>query len=314
MVLAAFALCPARQARAQFTLYGAPQAFSGAFYQVNPASGALTTVTTNTGAFYAGMDAQPGTGTLYAAGGSFLYTVNPATGQYTSMTTFTGDGAGDVFSLSFAPDGTLYGLGNGDGTLYTVDPTSGDTTLVGSSGQFIFGLEFGPAGVLYGCGIDLYVIDPATGAATDRGPLTTTGPLTLFNDLDFAPNGVMYGVTSALTTDSLYSIDLTAGAATLIGATGGNLDAIASVVPEPGTWAFLALGGARSLVIRTCRISPWQPCSGWRRGSACTRARGPSGRWWWRATRRSTRFTARRCPRRSSPRGCPPRPMSPNVV
>ena len=254
-VFTALALCPARQARAQFTLYGASSNFDGAFYTVNPANGSLTTVTSNNNAFYASLDAQPGTGTLYAAGGSFLYTVDPATGQPTSMITLTGDGAGDVFGLSFAPDGKLYGVGNDlingvatDGNLYTVDPATGVTHPLGTSGQFIFGLEFGPGGILYGCGEDLYVIDPANGAATDRGPLTTTGPFTLFTDLDFAPNGVMYGATNAITTNSLYSIDLTAGAATLIGATGGNLEAIASLPgPEPGAWACLALGGAALL-------------------------------------------------------------------
>ncbi len=259
-VCAVLALCPARPARAQFTLYGAQAGFNVPFYTINPATAALTTVTSQNNAFYAGLDAQPGTGTLYAAAGSFLYTVNPATGQPASMTSFTGDGAGDVYSLSFAPDGALYGLGNGDGNLYTVDPATAATQLVGTSNQFIFGLEFGPDGTLYGCGEDLYVIDPATGAATDRGQLlVSNAAFALFNDLDFAPDGTLYGITDSLSgnnTDSLYSIDPAAVTTTLIGVTGGNVGAIASIpVPEPGTWTFLALGGLGGLGLLRRRLA-----------------------------------------------------------
>ncbi len=97
------------------------------------------------------------------------------------------------FSISFAPNGLLYGLGNGDGNLYLINPQTATATFIGSGGLGIFGLEFGPGGILYGCGVELYQIDPNTGAAADLGRLAS-GPVALFDDLDFAPNGVMYGV------------------------------------------------------------------------------------------------------------------------
>jgi hypothetical protein len=103
----------------------------------------------------------------------------------------------------------------------------------------MFGLEFGPGGVLYGCGFNLFQINPNNGAATDLGRLVV-GSNALFDDLDFTPDGVLYGVTSQITSDSLYRIDLPTATATLIGVTGGNLVSIASV-PEPGSLVLLAL-------------------------------------------------------------------------
>ena len=226
-------------ARAQaFTMYGAEFTFNGHFYNVNVANASLTTITANSGGCYLGMDSEPATGTLWASCGSFLYTVDPATGR--PLTTRSINGSGDIFSISFAPDGTLYGLGNNNGNLYIIDTATATATFIGTSAQSIFGLEFGPGGVLYGCGFDLYQINPGNGAATDLGRLVT-GRSALLTDLDFAPDGVMYGVTSQITSDSLYRIDLPTATAALIGITGGDLRSIASV-PEPSSLALLALG------------------------------------------------------------------------
>ena len=233
-------------ARAQaFTMYGAEFTFNGHFYNVNVANASLTTITANSGGFYAGLDLQPLTGTLWGTAGVFLYTVDPATGR--PLTTRSINGSSDIFSISFAPDGTLYGLGNNNGNLYIIDTATATATFIGTSAQSIFGLEFGPGGVLYGCGFDLYQINPGNGAATDLGRLVT-GSSALLTDLDFAPDGVMYGVTSQITSDSLYRIDLSTATAALIGITGGDLRSIASV-PEPSSIALLALG---SLVLLCC--------------------------------------------------------------
>ena len=94
---------------------------------------------------------------------------------------------------------------------------------------------------------DLYTINPTDGTATDDGTLVKTGPLALFTDLDYAPNGVLYGVNSSLSgnnTDSLYSINPATATATLIGKTGGDLESIASIPePKPRLWLWLAFGG-----------------------------------------------------------------------
>ena len=238
LCLPLFVIAP-NLARAQtFTMYGAEFTFNGHFYNVNVANASLTTITANSGGCYLGMDSEPATGTLWASCGSFLYTVDPATGR--PLTTRSINGSSDIFNISFAPDGTLYGLGNNNGNLYIVDTATATARFIGTSAQSIFGLEFGPGGVLYGCGFDLYQINPGTGAATDLGRLAT-GSSALFGDLDFAPDGVMYGVTSQITSDSLYRIDLPTATAALIGITGGDLRSIASV-PEPSSIALLALG------------------------------------------------------------------------
>ena len=101
--------------------------------------------------------------------------------------------------------------------------------------------------MLYGAGFNLYEVDPATGIATNLGPIVT-GTQALFTGLDFASDGVLYGVTSVITSDSLYQIDLVSGQGTLIGPTGGDLVSIASipgtngVVPEPGAVTLWSIG------------------------------------------------------------------------
>ncbi len=236
--LTLFMMAPNLTRSQAFTMYGAEFTFNGHFSTVNAATASLTTITTNSGGFYAGLDFQPTTGTLWGSSGSFLYTVDPATGR--PLTTRSIIGSSDIFHISFAPDGTLYGLGNANGNLYTISTATAKATLIGTSGQSIFGLEFGPGGILYGCGFDLYRIDPSNGGTTDLGRLVT-GSSALFTDLDYAPDGVMYGVTGKTTSDSLYRIDLPAATAALVGITGGDLISIASV-PEPNPLVLLALG------------------------------------------------------------------------
>ena len=51
-------------------------------------------------------------------------------------------------------------------------------------------------------GVICFKIDPNTGAAVDLGRLVS-GPIAYLIDLDFAPNGMMYGVTDHNTTNSL---------------------------------------------------------------------------------------------------------------
>lgn len=63
--------------------------------------------------------------------------------------------------------------------------------------------------------------------------------------LDFAADGVMYGASSTITSDSLYAIDLGTGQGTLIGPTNGDLVSIASItniVPEPGSLILWSAG------------------------------------------------------------------------
>ncbi len=76
-----------------------------------------------------------------------------------------------VDALAFAPDGTLYGLGQGDATLYTISLTTGAATAVGSLGvpmnSPVSGMTFATDGQLFASIDDrLHLISTTTGAAT----------------------------------------------------------------------------------------------------------------------------------------------------
>ena len=113
-----------------------------------------------------------------------LLRINPETGD----TARIGSSAGIVYSsLSFSPSGQLYGsvqppLFNKD-AIYTVDTTDGSTTLVGKTGDNLatLSIAFNARGELFGLkGTSpqentLVMIDPATGAGSEIGPLGVSG-------------------------------------------------------------------------------------------------------------------------------------------
>ena len=113
-------------------------------------------------------------------------TLNQANNLYqfdisTGLTTLVAHTADALSSIAFAANGTLYGLGQGDGNLYVVDPTTGATTLVGNAGLTIGSpvgaLTFGTNGALYATFDDtLYSLSTTTGLATAIGdPNLQTG-------------------------------------------------------------------------------------------------------------------------------------------
>src|SRR5690606_36797436 len=78
-------------------------------------------------------------------------------------------------------------------------------------------------GNLYGtsatCGVasHLWTINPTTGAATQMGEITGAGCIIA---MAVSPDGLMYGID--IVNDSLFAIDKTTGAASLIGSIGFN--------------------------------------------------------------------------------------------
>jgi hypothetical protein len=126
----------------------------------------------------------------------------------------------DVFYAASGSNGVA-------GNLYTLDPTTGIATLVGplvdSSGAAygLTGLAFQPGtNVLYGSTAnasptnsgDLVTVNPATGLVTDIGAF---GVGFTMADITFTPDGTLFGWHSA-GNHSLYTINLTTGAATLV--------------------------------------------------------------------------------------------------
>jgi len=134
---------------------------------------------------------EPGCGTLARSPSGMLYSMcgvgmgKPGPQQLATIDPNTGKA--DIFGnvveglmvmgLEFAPDGTLYGVGDANGasptfnTLYAVDVKTGDFTAVGSTGVpapgFFHDFTFDAQGVMYGTTSQaLYTIDPKTATAS----------------------------------------------------------------------------------------------------------------------------------------------------
>lgn len=131
-----------------------------------------------------------------------LATIDPKTGHATLF------GAPveklNVMALEFAPDGTLYAVGDFNpasptfNTLYTVDRKTGAFTAVGSTGvpapNFFMDLAFDARGTMYGASMfALFTIDRKTGTATKV--------------VDFVGGGTIMGLGYNAKQDTLYATD-----------------------------------------------------------------------------------------------------------
>jgi DNA-binding beta-propeller fold protein YncE len=131
-----------------------------------------------------------------------LATIDPKTGHATMF------GAPveklNVMALEFAPDGTLYAVGDANpasptfNTLYTVDQKTGAFTAVGSTSvpapDFFMDLAFDARGTMYGASMfGLYTIDRKTGTATKV--------------VEFVGGGVVMGLGYNAKQDKLYATD-----------------------------------------------------------------------------------------------------------
>ena len=110
----------------------------------------------------------------------------------------------NVMALEFAPDGTLYAVGDANrasptfNTLYTVDQKTGAFTAVGSTAvpapEFIMDLAFDARGMMYGASMhSLFTIDRKTGTATKV--------------VDFVGGGNVMGLGYNAKQDKLYATD-----------------------------------------------------------------------------------------------------------
>jgi DNA-binding beta-propeller fold protein YncE len=107
-------------------------------------------------------------------------------------------------SLKFAPNGTMYAVGDSNpasptfNTLYTVDEKSGAFTRVGSTGvpapEFFMDFAFDSGGTMYGAtSHSLFTIDLKTGTATKV--------------TDFVGGGDIMGLSYNAKQDKLYATD-----------------------------------------------------------------------------------------------------------
>ena len=164
-----------------------------------------------------------------------LTTIDLTTGRGTMFGTPVNGLA--VMAMTFAPNGTLYAVGDcdlvtsecGDGTdpaynsLYTVDVNTGAFTRVGSTGapQYFMDLAFDRHGHLFGVTTTLnpsyvpailYRLDPETGAATKVVNLVGSSQVM---GLAFGDEGKLYG-TDFVNDPGLYVIDKKTGFETAI--------------------------------------------------------------------------------------------------
>jgi hypothetical protein len=129
---------------------------------------------------------------------------------------------------------TLLGVDYGTGELYSISETNAATTPIGNTGITSWAdIQLAPNGTLYGFTAGtgtskLYSINPTTAAPTLIGSLNLGASVAVFEGgLAFAPNGTAYAMNSGrATNDSLFTINLTTGAATSLGQVTGatNID------------------------------------------------------------------------------------------
>lgn len=173
-------------------------------------------------------------GVLYGASDS-LRIIDPTNGSYTDVGAIHSSNESYILmrSISFAPDGTLYGVSNTDQTLYTIDPASAFATEVGpipTTDAWVFGIDFAPDGTLYGAFSNLVTIDRDTGRVVSS--ISNIYPI-FVDGIDCAPDGYIYAIDDY----ELYRIDPLDGSAALIGTYGSRLSGIASQVLVQGVMA-----------------------------------------------------------------------------
>ena len=192
-----------------------------------------------------GLRYDPSTGLLFGVTGSSptapnsFVLVNPNN----ALVTYIGGPLGSrLTDLAIDPrDFTAYGISGSSKYLFTVDKLTGIATRIGNTGLpphrgggFCADLD----GNLYGTNDDmLYSYDKITGAAT---PIGHTGLVNYVSALAFSATGTLYGIEGAGNGDGegssrerwLVVLDTETGAATELGSTVGNLNALA-FVPTP---------------------------------------------------------------------------------
>jgi hypothetical protein len=234
----------------------------GRIFDVDPVTGAATNPRNSGIVSLNGIASGPG-GTLYGlssfispASPNSLYRIDPRTGAAT-LVGRTGLSRIVEGDLTFDPrSGFLYGLANEvlpsqKGELFRIDPTTGAATVVGildpPFSEDPSAMAFGPDGTLYvldlaSFGGRLLTVDRDTAAVLNE--VVLQHPVTEFlgrqAGMSFDPqSGVFYVATGGLAatdgTRSLYTLDVSSGALTMVGPTGldRGLAGLTFVVPEP---------------------------------------------------------------------------------
>lgn len=235
------------------------------------------------------IDVRPATGQIYGLGynptGTIgqLYTIDATTGVATAVggtVVLAGAGTGLTFDIDFNPTvdrirvlgglDTNFRLNPNDGTLVATDTTLTPASVAVYAAAYTFsvsnltlpttlyGYDFTADNLLTVGSIGGTPNSPNGGVTTVIGNagIVSSGSSSMGFDIS-GVTGLAYlqTATSAnVNIDSLYTINLATGATTLVGAFPADFRDIAVAVPEPGTYAMLALGlGLGALVVRRRR-------------------------------------------------------------
>jgi hypothetical protein len=221
---------------------------SGTLSSVDLTSGTATTIGSTGTNFLEGLAIAP-SGILYATDTSgSLYTLNTSTGAATLVGTTA---LGNVEALDFVGS-ALVGLSftATTPTLFSLNTaTAAVTNLVtltsslSGSPRALAAYDSNTAYVAADAsgGANLYTVNMTTGAVTLVGLMSGVGSSGQFAAMDFAANGNLYGLDN---NGAIWSINPSTAAVTLLGNTGSQfwLDMTIQSVPEPSTYALLALG------------------------------------------------------------------------
>jgi len=183
-----------------------------------------------------GLDTDPKTGLLYL-GGSSLSVFDPQQQCFVDSRSFVDEGGTPLRmrSISFGPDGMLYGVSYGN-VLYAIDKKTGQSEAIGALSETVVALEFGPDGTLYGAASDLVTIHPSSGAIVSH-----IGPLNLdVADLDATPEGRLYATVGG--SNTLYEINPATGGSVLAAVFQSDVRDLAS--------QFLVNGGLHSVAVQ----------------------------------------------------------------
>jgi hypothetical protein len=134
-----------------------------------------------------------------------------------------------VMALEFAPDGTLYAVGDANpasptyNSLYTVDVKTGEFTRVGSTGvadpkEFFMDFAFDSKGTMFGASSHgLFSIDRKTGTANKVVDFVGGGDVM---GLSYSPEGKLYATEFKAPNSAVFVVDTQKGFLTPIAATG----------------------------------------------------------------------------------------------
>ena len=174
---------------------------------------------------------------------NYLYRIDLADGTGTRIGQGLGNQFGDVEGLSFDPiTGILYAIEENDDILLTINTITGLGDKVGELGKDIKDPGFA---IFNGVGYlaelnntdQLFSINLSTGEAELIGPITPLDPA--INDIDIDAlafiGNTLYG--SDPETDSLYTLDLLSGDATLVGAYGISVSNESGLTSD-GRWLY----------------------------------------------------------------------------